>query len=262
MNVEQISKEYFNWFKQNNQFTLHKDVIELSTPSVDSFGDNINLILKPEGDKIRISDDAYVVWNLESHGLNITKKSKRNNLLNSILSYESVSLDNSTNEIYKISSMKNIGQSIHEVIQSISKITDLMYLNKPNVKSIFSEDVFNYLKENKDDYDYFPNLQIIGQSKLPFNFDALFTTENRVKKLSRFYNSFSKSTMENALLSWLDTIQYREERFDGSLQMAIVVNDENNKKLSREYLDALSEYKIEVIPFSDKQRFRKSLGAS
>lgn len=263
MNVEQISKEYFNWFKDSNKFTVHEDIIEINTPSVDSFGDNINLILKPEGNKIRISDDAYVVWNLEAHGINITKKkSKRNNLLKSILAFESVSLDTNTNEIYKISSIKNIGQNIHEVIQSISKVTDLMYLNRANVKSVFSEDVFNYLKENKTEYDYFPNLQIIGQSKLPFNFDALFTTNNRVKKLSKFYNSFSKSTVENALLSWLDTIRDREERFDGTLKMAIVVNDDNNKSLSRDYLDALSEYEIDVIPFSDKQKFRESLGIS
>lgn len=262
MNVEQISQEYFNWVKNSNQFTKHKDAIEINTPSVDSFGDNISLILKPEGDKIRISDDAYVIWNLEAHGLNITKKkSKRNNLLKSILTYESVSLDADTNEIYKISSMKNIGQNIHEVIQSISKVSDLMYLNQSNVKSFFSEDVFNYLKQNKDDFDYFPNLQIIGQSKLAYNFDALFTTQNKVKKLSKFYNSFSKNTVENALVSWLDTIQYREERYDGSLQMAIVINDENNKNFSRDYLDALYEYDIDVIPFSDKQKLKESLGA-
>src|SRR5690625_2887570 len=252
MDVEQISQEYLKWVKNSNKFTKHKDIIEINTPSVDSFGDNISLILKAEGDKIRISDDAYLVWNLEAHGLNITKKkSKRNNLLRSILTYESVSLNPDTNEIYKISSMKNIGQSIHEVIQSISKISDLMYLNKSNVKSFFYEDVFNYLKQNKDNFDYFRNLQIVGQSKLAYNFDALFTTRNKVKKLSRFYNSFTKNTVDDALVSWLDTIRYREERFDGSLQMAIVINDENNKTFPREYLDALSEYDIDVIPFSD-----------
>lgn len=262
MDITQISKEYFDWIKNNNHFTINKNIIQLSTPVVDSFGDNINIILKQEGDKIRISDDAYVIWNIEAHGLNITNKnSKRYNLLNSILSFDSVSLDPNTNEIYKLSTMKNIGQNIHEVIQSISKISDLMYLNKSNVKSVFSEDVFNYLKENKEHYDYFPNLQIIGHSKLAFNFDALFTTKNKIKKLSKFYNSFSKSTVENVLVSWLDTIKSREERFDGSLQMAIVVNDENTKTLSRDYLDALSEYDIDVIPFSDKKKFKESLGA-
>lgn len=262
MDVKRISKEYFDWIKQNNHFSVNKDIIQLSTPVIDAFGDNINLILKQEGNKIKISDDAYVIWNIESHGLNITKKnSKRNNLLKSILSYDSINWDSTTNELYKLSSIKNIGQNIHDVIQSISKITDLMYLNKPTIKSLFSEDVFNYLKENKEDYDYFPNLQIIGQSKLAFSFDALFTTKNKVKKLSKFYNSFSKNTVENVLVSWLDTIQSREERFDGTLQMAVVINDQNVKTLSREYIDALAEYEIDVIPFSDKEKFKESLGA-
>lgn len=262
MNVEQISEEYLKWVKDSNKFSKHKDVIEINTPSVDSFGDNISLILKPEGDKIRISDDAYVVWNLEAHGLNVTRnKSSRNNLLKSILTYESVSLNTDTNEIYKVSSMNNIGQSIHEMIQSISKVSDLMYLNKSNVKSVFNDDVLSYLKQNKDMFDYFPNLQIVGQSKLSYNFDALFTTKNKVKKLSKFYNSFTQNTVDNALVSWLDTIRYREERYDGSLQMAIVVNDDNTKSFSKEYLDALYEYDIDVIPFSDKQKLIESLGA-
>lgn len=263
MNVEQVTKEYFDWFKKNHKLSEYKNIIEVSTPSVDSFGDNINLILKPEGDKIRVSDDSYVVWNLEAHGLNVTnKRSRRYRLLNSILEFESVTLDKNTNEIFKITSMKNIGQGIHDVVQSISKITDLMYLNKSNVRSVFTEDVFNYLKDNRDKYDYFPNLQILGQSKLSFNFDALFTTKNRVKKLSKFYNSFSKNTVENVLVSWLDTIKDREERFDGSLGMAIVVNDQDGQTFSKEYIDALAEYDIDIIPFSDKQKFQDSLGVS
>lgn len=263
MDIEKISKEYFEWLKNNNNFVLHKDVIEITTPSIDSFGDSINLILKQEGNRIKVSDDSYVIWNLEAHGLNVSQKnSRRNQLLHSILDFESVNFDTKTNEIYKISSMKNIGQSIHEIMQTISKVSDLMFLNQANVKSLFSEDVFSYLKDHQDIFDYFPNLQIVGQSKLPFTFDALFTTKNRTKKLVKIYNSFTKNTVENALLSWLDTIPYRKEHYDGLLKMSIIVNDENNKSFSRDYIDALDEYDIGVIPFSDKELLKENLGAS
>lgn len=259
--VENIVNNYLQWVKENNHFKLHSNnVIELSTPSIDNFGDNINLIIKKDGSKVKISDDAYYVWNLESHGLNVTKRnSKRNQLLKSILSFETVHLDETTNEIYKITSSKNVGQGIHEMVQALNKVSDLMYLNQANVKSVFSEDVFSYLKANKEIYDYFPDFQIVGQSKLAFNFDALFTTKNRNKKLVKIYNSFSKTNVENALLSWLDTVPYRLEHHDSNLSMALIINDEDVKPLSQDYLDALSEYDIQVLPFSDKELLKSEL---
>lgn len=259
--VESIKNDYLNWVKENNHFKLHtNNVVEIATPFTDNFGDNINLIIKQEGNKFRISDDSYFVWNLEAHGLNVTKKnSRRNHLLKSILSFETVHLDEATNEIYKLASPKKVGQGIHEVIQALNRVSDLMLLNQSNVKSLFSEDVFAYLKEHKDIYDYFLDFQIVGQSKLAFNFDALFTTKDRSKKIVKIYNSFTKTNVENALLSWLDTVPYRLEHHDSKLSMALIVNDEDNKNFSQDYLDALSEYDIQVLPFSDKDLLKKEL---
>lgn len=261
ISIDGILENYINWIKENNHFKMNTNhVIELATPFIDNFGDNINLILKQEGNKVKISDDAYFIWNLEAHGLNVTKNnSKRLNILKSIIEFSNISFDEKTCELYKIVNPKNVGQGIHEMTEALNRISDLMFLNQTSVKSIFTEDVFSYLKENKEIYDYFPDVQIVGQSKLSFNFDALFNTRNRNKKLVRIYNSFSKNNVENALLSWLDTIPYRKKHYGDQVSMAIVVNDEDGKPLSSEYLDALSEYEIGVIPFSDKELFKTEL---
>lgn len=78
LTVNGILDNYLNFIKENNHFKMNNNqVIELATPFIDNFGDNINLIIKQEGNKVKISDDSYFIWNLEAHGLNVAKNNSK-----------------------------------------------------------------------------------------------------------------------------------------------------------------------------------------
>src|SRR5690625_2203515 len=115
------------------------------------------------------------------------------------------------------------------------------------VRNIFREEVSAYFDKNEDIYDPFSDFEIQGRSKLTHHFDYLMTLQNKEKKLVRLINNFNQTQVERTLISWQDTHEQRKNKYN------------EKKKLSEEYTEALLEYGIEPIRFSDKQHVKKSL---
>lgn len=248
-----ISNEYINWIKANTKFNdVHKS-LELSTPFVDFLGDNIKIYVEEKNGKFRITDDGYTIWSLESLGIPVKDKSnKRNKMLHALLDKRSINFESKTDELYLTSTKKEIGQRIHQMIQSIINVSDLMYVHNSTVRSLFNEEVHAYLQKNIDNYDFTPDIRIDGRSNLSYKFDFLMNTKKRQKKVVKVYNNFQKSNVESILASWLDTREERQKNYNDDLRMAVIINDQN-RPISSDYESALKQYDIPVIPFSNKK---------
>ncbi|MBU5467061.1 DUF1829 domain-containing protein [Virgibacillus sp. MSJ-26] len=134
----------------------------------------------------------------------------------------------------------------------------MLKFNTSAVRNIFREEVSAYFDKNEDIYDPFSDFEIQGRSKLTHHFDYLMTLQNKEKKLVRLINNFNQPQVERTLISWQDTHEQRKNKYNENLKMVALIND-NEKKLSEEYTEALLEYGIEPIRFSDKQHVKKSL---
>ncbi|XJS11176.1 DUF1828 domain-containing protein [Aerococcaceae bacterium WGS1372] len=259
MTAEVIAKEYFDYIKKNTKFsTTHSGYHEVNTPFVDSTGENISFDIFNDGQFYTITDKGYTLWSMRENGIDLSKKNKRNELLQSQLSYNGFEL-NDKNEIVKKISKAELGQSIHDMTQLLVNIYDLSYLHKGNTHQQFFEDVKDYFMANSN-YHVFPGFNITGKSKINHRFDYVFLNSGK-SKLSRVFMSISKQQMDNILASWLDTIEYRKEIYNNDEELYIILSHDGFNNLKDNQLIAFENYDIKVVDFNDKDVLENELGA-
>lgn len=261
MNAQDIAKNYFDWVKTNYNFSEldENGTIDIQTPYLDNFGDNISFVIKKVNDSFYVTDEGFTTWNLASNGINIEKKkSYRNNMLKTIVNIEGAVLTNDNSIIKKID-IKNPAQSIHDLTQILIKVNDLTFIKGSNVKSIFLEDVTEYFNNNPKEYRKIPGFSITGKSQLNHRIDFGFITENETK-LVKVHNSLNRSTVDSALATLFDTYDYRKYNYHETEQLNILVKDlDITKDKTINNLESLQEYNIDVINFSNKKDVRKKL---
>lgn len=259
MMLETIQNEYIKWIRDNTLFTnVLNETIELSSPFIDSINENIKLYIEPHNNRFKITDDGYTIWNLETLGSPIRKKSQRHYMLLSIIERYNISYDENNKELFIYAEEKELGQAIHSLLQGALSVSDLLQMNKKTIKNLFFEEVNTFFAENQDIYDPFPDIEIQGKSKLTHRFDYLMNVKNKKKKLVRLINNIDQIQLERVLLSWQDTSQQRTRRYKENLGMVVLVND-NNRPIPDKFDEAFRQYDIEPIEFSNKNAVKASL---
>lgn len=259
IDVVSISKEYLNYINENTKFVkFNNENVEVVTPFIDSYGESIGFNIKYLGDRYVLTDNGYTIWNLSINGINFNNSSRRKILLNSLLNYGGFNIDNK-NSISKIVTKKYLGQGIHEMTQLLVNIYDFSYISPNNVKTQFLEDVEMYFLSN-DDYNVFPAFSVMGKSRLEHRFNFAFSSKGNFK-LARVHNSLQKQQVDNILVSWLDTVEYREKLYRNKEQLYIILSNEGYESVKNEYKSALREYGIETLNFNDKKELFKQLSA-
>lgn len=258
--MDNIQKEYLNFIKENTKFIQHneKNITEIVTPYVNSYGEGIYFNVNYDGNKYTITDNGFTLWNLELEGIKLTVKGNRKELLKSLLNFNGFSLNNKK-EIIKTVDKVDLGQSIHDMTQLLLNIYDFSMLSPQMVQNQFLEDVKNYFMSDEKKYTVFPNLSITGKSKINHRFHYLFMSDGK-SKLTRVHNNIDKQQVDSILAGWLDTIEFRKKEYGNKEELYIVVSDEGYNKINDKNLTALKEYDIEVLNFSDKKQLEKSLG--
>ncbi|MCW6666981.1 DUF1828 domain-containing protein [Aerococcaceae bacterium NML190938] len=258
MSINLISKEYFDFINNNTKIIEISDgKTEIITPFVDSTGEGISFSVNHDGKFYTITDDGFTLWDLETKGIDLTKKGKRKELFQSQLQYHGFSLNG--NKIMRKVSKSELGQTIHDMTQLLININDLTYLHSHNISQQFFEDVKQYFMTHKE-FSVFPSFNITGKSRLNHKFNYVFKSKG-LSKLTRVYNSIDKQKVDTILTSWLDTTEYRKKEFLDEEELYIILSDEGYKNLNDDYLLALESYDIKVLNFENKKDLVSELGA-
>lgn len=258
LKANDMALNYFDWVKNNHQFQdVNNNTIEVQTPFLDNFGDNISLIVIKDGSNFKITDEGYTIWNLKSNGIDLMKNTTlRNQLMHSIINFDSANLS-TNNEIIKVSDEKNLSQSIHEMTQTLLRLSDLSFTHSSRIKTIFYQEVLEYFSENKSQYNYFPNFYITGKSQLKHKIDYLFFNKDRERKLVKVQNSLNKNSVDSVLISWLDTSSYRATNYGENTTLDVIVSGENYSNVKEEFIQALNEYNIGIVNFDNKEELQR-----
>lgn len=256
--IDTIKDSYLNWIKENTKFTnVKQNIVELSSPFLDAMDENIKIYIENGMNEFKISDDGFTIWSLESSGVSFRKGSTRDSILKSIVNQHGINISEGK-ELYKYVDEKNLGNSMHTFLQSILSISDMLMYSTHTIENLFFDEVNKYFNENKQLYDPFPFLEIIGRSKLSYRFDFLMNVKNNNKKLVTLINYLTQAQIERALISWEDTSIQRKKLYNENIQMVTLINDKE-RKLTKEYEEAFITYGIEPIEFSNKKQIEKSL---
>ena len=128
---------YLSWIKQNiDQFKVSDNTFRLTMPFLD----------KSNGSYL-ITDDGATLNDLFLSGFEISKNSKRENILNSIVAAHGVRRT-ADNELEVECTVDDLPMKKHLLAQCMLKVSDMFYLTRNNVQSLFLDDVQRFLDIN------------------------------------------------------------------------------------------------------------------
>ena len=243
--------DYLSWLKSNmTEEKLGEGIVEITTPFLDINNDYTQIYVeKKDKDRYKISDFGYVLSELNMLGIDTTSP-KRKELIVTVLNRFGVRIEN---EVLSIDSTPSeFPKAKHKLLQTMLALEDLLYTSRPNVASIFYDEVLKFFEENE--IYYMANVSFVGVAGYTHNYDfAIQRSKNKPERLIKLVNNLSKSMTESILFSWNDTKAVREK---DSVLYALI-ND--NNRVSDKDINALTSYDVLPIPWSNRTQYLNKL---
>lgn len=241
--------DYYNWLREKTFIQKDSDTewYLINTPFLGAFNDTIEIYAQKKGTQLRLSDNGETMSNLELQGLHVQGSKKRRAFLDMILLNYGVRSDK--DELTIEANIENFSQCKHNMLSAIIEINDLYVLSKPNVTSIFKEDVRGYLEAL--DIIYTPDFISKGTTGLEFNFDFQIARKNKEIVIKSF-NTINKSNLLTFLFSWEDIKPVREKTTKKKVNAVAIINN-IEKEIKTEFLDALKSKNADYILWSERE---------
>ena len=257
--VDGLINNYLKWLKDNTQTkSLGNDAAVITTPHIDRHNDFLEIVVsRTNNGDYRLSDDGWIIADLEASGC-LLDTPKRTELFKETLA--GFGMKSERDEIMTLASAKNFSQKKHNLVQAMLAVNDLFYTASSHVKSLFLEDVQNWLKQNG--IRFTPNVKFAGKSGYDHKFDCVIpgSTETH-ERILKTINSPTKQTTLNVIISWEDI---KEERGEDT-QAYVILNDrvsaDENKEIPQDITEALANYGMKSVIWSKRKNSVKALAA-
>lgn len=250
--INQLIESYHHYIKADFTFAeVTKNTYEITTPFLDRRNDNISFFITLDNGKVRITDDGYTLGDLEMSGIDIHTK-KRKEEIQRILIGHGIQLQN--NEIVALADEAAFPNKQHNMIQALLSINDLYLTSRSNILSLFTEEVGDYFEEVG--IAYIAGASFSGKSGFTHNFDFAIPAQlrnNKKEAIIKAINHPKKSNIETTIFSFADL-----ERNDDSF---VLLND-TETRISEEITEALQNYNITPLVWSNKQKIKNSILAA
>jgi len=254
--IEEIQKlldDYMAWLKDKTTLRqLNNDWVEISTPYLDRHNDSLQIYAKKQNSGFILTDDGYVITDLLQSGCKL-ETPKRQDILKMTLAGFGVQNNNGSLEIH--ASADNFALRKHNLIQAMLAVNDMFYMAVPMVASLFYEDVILWLDTN--DIRYTPNVKFTGKSGYDHLFDFVIPkSKKQPERIIQAITRPSRETAEAVAFKWIDT---KDVRAPDSRAYAFL-NDQE-QKVSQNVIEALRNYEVRPVPWSEVEIVREELAA-
>jgi len=251
---DQLINSYLGWLKQNITLKDINNAIEITTPLMDRHNDYLQLYVVPQGDKLKLTDDGYIINDLLLSGCDLHGSKKRKEMLQTILN--SYGIGRSENdELFVEATIENFPQKKHMLVQAMLTVNDMFLTTRMNVQSIFWEDVENFFIMN--DVRYTDNVIFTGKSGFSQKFDFVIPKSKQMgERIVQTINNPSKSKAESVLFAWEDIKNTRKS--DSSLYAFI---NDSEKNISTEIISAFKQYDVKTVLWSGRKQYIEELSA-
>ena len=250
--VEALVEEYRKWLRSKTTLRELGDRVEITTPYLDRHNDYLRIYAEKRDGGFVLSDDGYVLEDLELSGCEIdTDKGK--SLLETTLNGFGVSRNDKTLQVN--ASKENFALRKHTLLQAMLAVNDLFCLASPVVASVFHEDVAAWL--DRREIRYAPRIKFTGKSGYDHMFDFVIPKSGKEpERILRTVNRPGRDTAQAAAFSWIDA---KDVRPPGSRAYAIL-NDSGNP-VPDGVCDAFLNHGVRPVPWSDRDRVAEELAA-
>ncbi len=242
--VQTLLEEYWTWLRSKTTLREINDWIEITTPYLDRHNDRLQIYAKRQGDRYVLTDDGYILEDLEQSGCEI-KGGRRQALLTTTLN--GFGVREIENELQVYASHENFAQRKHNLVQAMLAVNDIFYVVQPaSVTNLFYEEVVNWLEAS--DVRYTPNVKFTGMSGYDHVFQFVIPkSSERPERIVRSINSPSRDRAQQMAFSWIDT---RDARPSESQAYAIL--NDTTASVPAGVLDAMRSYEVHPIRWSER----------
>jgi len=252
MSTENLVEQYFSWLKSKTAWRDINGWTEITTPYLDRHNDYIQIYLRQSGDEWELTDDGETLTDLIQSGCELDTP-RRKALLQTTLNGFGMHLVNGA--ITVKTKQDSFALRKHNLIQAILAVNDLFYLARASVESFFFEDVALWMDDS--DIRYTQRVKFSGRTGYDHLFDFVVPkSKKEPERILRVVNNPAKDQANAAILSWVDT---KEARPSNSVAYA-VLNDKE-RTISDGVVEALKNYDITPLPWSQRDEFRERLAA-
>ncbi len=251
-NIEQLVDQYWNWLQDKTDCRQLDTSVEITTPYLDRHNDYLQIYVQSQTDGFVLSDDGYIIEDLEHSGCTLDSP-KRRDLLETTLNGFGVRAEGK--ELKVFATPTNFAMQKHNLVQAMLAINDLFYLTSTKIENFFFEDVALWLDSNK--IRYTPSVKLAGKSGYDNRFDFVIPkSEEKPERVVRVVNRPNRSAVQAMVFAWIDT---KETRSIDSCAYAILNDKEQN--LSVDNIVAMQNYKIKALPWSKPEKIQEELAA-
>ncbi len=253
INPTELKEQYKKWLQEEISIKQIDKYFEITSPFIDRYNDYLQVYAKLEKEnKIVLTDDSYIIHNLQMSGIDIAGSSKRKQLLENFLNKYHVSLEGDALVIR--TGVEDFPQKLFFLMQAMLNVDDMFMLSQNKVASIFVEDVTDFL--DKKEVFYSKDVSFIGKSGFVYSYEYLLQrTKERPERLCKVINHPNKQNFQNTIFMWNDT---KETRGNDS-QLIVFLNDEN--KMDASILEGFKNYYVDVILWSEREKHVNMLRA-
>jgi hypothetical protein len=250
--IQSLLDSYSRWLRDKTRIRQLDDWCEITTPFLDRHNDFLQIYVRRQDDGYLLTDDGYVIDDLESSGCHLDSP-KRKALLLTALNGFGVQIIERALQVN--ANANDFPVKKHNLIQAMLSVNDMFFLANPSAKSLFCEDVAGWLDIHE--VRYVPRVKFAGKTGFDYSFDfAIGKFRDQPERLVKTISHPNRSTTIQTAMSWLDTKAARraDSRFYAFLNDA-------DQPISKQTMDALAAYEVRPVPWSQREEVINELAA-
>lgn len=250
---EKLVASYMAWIAARFSTASVNGACEITTPFLDRHNDKIQVFVEERGDQLWLTDDGYMLADLEASGCGPDTE-VRQQLLQVITN--GFNVGEQEGELCSSCSAADFPFKLHSLIQAMLSVNRIVFTARQRIVKSFAEELGGFLEESA--VNYVPGSPMRGRSEIEHRFDYLVPRTGRSPdRYLRAISTPNKEQMTATIFAWVDT---EESRATDSLAYAILNDDD--RRPSDDVVNALSKYNIRPVLWSQRQQIVPDLTAA
>ncbi len=252
--IQALIEDYRKWLREETTLRAVDDYVEITTPYLDRHNDCLQILARRQGDRFLLTDDSYIVEDLEMSGCRLDTP-RRESLLRTTLNGFGVHKNEDTQALEVVASKEDFALQKHNLVQAMLAVNDLFYLASSTALSLFSEDVAAWLDLSR--VRYTPSVKLSGASGFDHRFDYVIPkSDSHPERLLRTINQPNRDSAQSLVFSWIDTRGTRPQQ-----SRAYAMLNDDSRPTATNVEKALQRYGISPISWSKREEWREELAA-
>ncbi len=252
--VQSLLDRYWEWLRDQTVLREAGDWIEITTPYLDRHNDCLQIYAKRTGNGYVLTDDGYVLEDLEQSGYNINSVRQRS-LIETTLNGFGIRISNMALEVR--ASADTFALRKHNLLQAMLAVDDISYLGplSSSKQGLFHDDVLAWL--DVSDIRYTPNVKLAGKSGYDHRFEFVIPKSNtHPERLLRAFNHANRNAALAMAFSWIDTKKARSPE-----SSAYAILNDSGRRVPEGVLEAMRSYGVRTVLWSSRDEVRGELVA-